>query len=415
MSFTDDIKNYIQAGESNSEKLGLEIEHFVVDDDGNQIGFDLISVLIKEVADSIGADLLYTDGYVVGYVTDEYSITIEPSCQFEISINPHSSIDAIKKIYDEFYTVWNTVFSELGYHIERYGNLPNVELGIISPDDIPLSPKKRYKYMNKHFLKTGKYGKYMMRASASTQVSVDYSSEEDMIRKLRILQKISPLFMILMESKSSLFSTLDGAEDKPHLHRIQQWNDLDPKRTGFVPNSFDDDFGYDSLASLVYNTPLILLSDNSETIYVGDKTAKNLFEEKIIDEESLTDDRRKKLIEHFISMGFFHFRIKTYIEIRVADSVPIEKALFYAALIKGLIYSEENLTKLEEAFENVNSISEIDEAVEEIEKSGFDASIYDGKNVKELIDFLINLARNGLDSKEREYLDNVRSIWSNCQ
>ena len=52
-------------------------------------------------------------------------------------------------------------------------------------------------------------------------------------------------------------------------------------------------------------------------------------------------------IEHFLSMGFFHFRIKKYIEIRVSDSVPIKKALYYVALIKGIVYSEQNLDLLE--------------------------------------------------------------------
>jgi protein-tyrosine phosphatase len=41
-------------------------------------------------------------------------------------------------------------------------------------------------------------------------------------------------------------------------------------------------------------------------------------------------------------MGFFHFRIKKYIEVRVADIVPIKKALGYTALLKGIVYSERN-------------------------------------------------------------------------
>ncbi|MCR5625586.1 MAG: hypothetical protein K6G11_10215 [Lachnospiraceae bacterium] len=415
MKFTNYIYDYIRSGETTSKKLGLEIEHLVVDKNGTQISFDLVSSLIEENGNKTGATLHYTDGYVVGYSTDKYCITLEPSCQFEISINPYSSINIIKEIYDDFYTLWNDTFSKLGYHMETFGNLPNVELGKITPDEIPLSPKSRYKYMNKHFMQTGKYGKYMMRASASAQISVDFSSEEDMVRKLRVLQKISPILMIIMESKSSPTSTLPGSENKPHLHRIQQWNDIDPVRTGFIPHSFDDDFGYNSIASQIYNLPLILLSDESKTVYVGEKNAKDLFEEKILDEQSLTEERRTKLIEHFISMGFFHFRVKTYIEIRVADSVPIDKALGYVALIKGLIYSEENLASLEKTFESVHSIPDINAAIEEIEKYGFDADIYGGQNIKDLANYLIELSKDGLSSEEKEYPDNVRAFWSNSQ
>lgn len=154
------------------------------------------------------------DSYPVGYYTGEYSTSLEPSCQFEISINPYDDLETIGSIYKEFRSLWEPIFEEKGYHFEVKGNLPLVELGEITPDDIPLSPKKRYKYMDAYFKRSGKYGKYMMRASASAQVSVDYSSEEDMVRKLNVLQKISPLLMLLMENKTDESSTLKGLEDK---------------------------------------------------------------------------------------------------------------------------------------------------------------------------------------------------------
>ena len=68
----------------------------------------------------------------------------------------------------------------------------------------------------------------MMRASASTQVSLDYESEKDLAVKLRVLQKLAPMLMIMMESKTYEKSSLPGVQDKPHLLRIQEWDDLDP-------------------------------------------------------------------------------------------------------------------------------------------------------------------------------------------
>ncbi|MBE5958250.1 MAG: hypothetical protein E7254_05220 [Lachnospiraceae bacterium] len=413
MSIVSDISAYIRSGETTDQKLGLEIEHFIIDKDGHQIGFNAISSLIEEVGNSLHAPLHFIDGYVVGYNTKEYAVSLEPSCQFEISINPYSDINEISRIYKEFIDLWKPIFSARGYKIKTFGNLPNVELGIVSPDEIPLSPKKRYEFMNKHFLQTGKYGKHMMRASASTQISIDYSSEEDMIRKVRILQKLAPIIMILLESKSDPASTMKGVPDKPHLFRTQQWDDLDPDRTGFIPGSFDQGFGYDSLSDTIFNTPLILYPDKDGTIYVENKSAKNLFEDSVINKEDLTAERKKQLIEHFISMGFFHFRIKTYIEIRVADSVPIEKALGYVALIKGIVYSNDNLDILEKELADINTIDSIELAIEEIEKKGFDATIYHGKTVGAWADYLITLAENGLDDNDKEYLKNVRTFWNN--
>ena len=275
MSFLKSISEYIKSGESAGKDLGLEIEHFIIDENGDQIGFDEISPLIEKVGNEIGAKIHYMDGYPVGYYTGEYSTSLEPSCQFEISIDPYSDLDEIKGVYQKFRSLWDPIFAERGYHFETKGNLPNVETGVYMPDSIPLSPKKRYQFMNQYFESSGKYGKYMMRASASTQISVDYSSEEDMILKLRLLEKISPILMILMENKTSNDSTLPG-KSETHLLRIQEWDDLDPDRTGFVPYSLDEDFGYEKMAEVIYNTPLILLSDEGNTTGVGNKSAKNL-------------------------------------------------------------------------------------------------------------------------------------------
>lgn len=414
MGFLQEISDYIRAGESDDKNLGLEIEHFIVNDEGVQIGFHEISELIDKVGRELGAEIIYIDHFPVGYYTGEYSTSLEPSCQFEISINPYSDLETIESIYKEFRNIWDPIFAERGYHFETKGNLPLVEKQVITPDDIPLSPKRRYKYMDEYFMESGRYGKYMMRASASAQVSIDYKSEEDMIRKLTILQKISPIFMIIMENKSEEDSTLPG-EDKKHLFRTQEWDDLDPSRTGFVPHSFDSDFGYDKMADVISDTPLILLTDEGETIDVGHQTARELIDNQVLYWDGIGVERRKKLIEHFMSMGFFHFRVKKYIEIRVADSVPILKALGYVALIKGLIYSEENLKKLEEALASVEDIDSIQKAVEAIETDGFDAKIYDGKTAGEWADYLIDIAGNSLGDSDKEYLKGVRAFWSDSE
>lgn len=415
MHFVKEISDYIKKGETSSQELGLEIEHFVINENGDQIQFDEVSSLIESVGNKINATLHYTDGYIVGYNTEEYAISLEPSCQFEISIFPYSDISKIYRIYKDFRTLWDPIFEVKGYSIKSFGILPKVEYGVITPDEIPLSPKKRYEYMDKYFLKTGKYGKYMMRSSASTQISIDYSSEEDMINKVRILQKISPILMIIFENKSDALSTINNSPYKPHLLRTQLWDDLDSSRTGLLPHAFDDDFGYDSLSELIYNTPLILYPDSEKTVFVADKSAKDLFDSSVIKKEELTDIRKKQLIEHFISMCFFHLRVKTYIEIRVADSVPIDRALGYVALIKGLIYSDENLNILNNKLADISSDKDIYNTIDAIASDGFNAIIYHNKTAANWSEYLISLASDKLESKEKEYLNNVRTFWNNIK
>ena len=410
MSIKESVKRYIRDGESLSQGLGLEIEHFVINDAGVQIEFHEVSSILEKMAGIVNAEIIYMDGYPVGYVTDDYSITLEPACQFEISINPYSDIDTIRSIYEDFVTLWTPVLKARGYHLETKGNLPLVEQGVIDPDDIALSPKKRYKYMDSYFRHSGKYGKYMMRASASTQVSVDFRSEEDMVRKLNVLQKISPILMIAMENKTDPDSTLKDHPDKPHLFRIQEWDDLDPSRTGFYPHSLEEGFGYDSVADTILNTPLILLTDDGVTTDVGSETAEDLFARGLIREETLDITRERSLIEHFISMGFFHYRVKKYIEIRVADSVPIDRALGYVALLKGIVYSDDNLIALEKELADIDTAEKIQQAVEDIERDGYNAVVY-GRKASEWAAHLYELAIGRLTESDKEYLENVRTFW----
>ena len=409
MALLRDIESYIRSGETSTQKLGLEIEHFIVDGNGDQIPFEEISSLVEDIGNKIGAKLHYIDGYPVGYYTGKYSTSLEPSCQFEISIDPYDDLQDIFEVYNEFYDLWEPIFSSRGYRIITKGNLPKVELGFITPDDIPLSPKTRYKYMDEHFKESGRYGKHMMRASASTQVSVDYKNEEDLVRKIRILKKISPLLMLIMESKTCEDSTLSDHPDKKHLLRIQEWEDLDPDRTGFITGSLDSGFGYKDIADTIYRTPLILLSENGNTSHVGYKTAEDLVKEGKIADESELDSDRIKLIEHIISMGFFHLRIKKYIEIRVADSVHINKALGYVALLKGLLYSESAFSKAEKLFNEVRSADDVYDAINAIEIQGWDAVIYGGHPVTKLAGELLDIAEENLSDKDKEYLNNVRT------
>ena len=136
MSTLHDICEYVRSGETEKERLGLEIEHFIINEVGVQITFEEVTPLIEKVGRETGAKLLYVDGHVVGYANDKYSVTLEPSCQFEISINPYSALDEIEKIYQEFRGIWDPIFAGRGYHFVAKGNLPLVECGIILKESI---------------------------------------------------------------------------------------------------------------------------------------------------------------------------------------------------------------------------------------------------------------------------------------
>ena len=111
-------------------------------------------------------------------------------------------------------------------------------------------------------------------------------------------------------------------------------------------------------------------------------------------------------------MSFFHLRIKKYIAVRIAASVPVKKALGYAALLKGIVYSERNMDILEKELSEVKYLDQIQDAIYKIEKDGQGAVIYRNKTAAEWISHLINLAADILPDYERDYLDYVRTYGS---
>ena len=109
-------------------------------------------------------------------------------------------------------------------------------------------------------------------------------------------------------------------------------------------------------------------------------------------------------------MGFFHFRVKKYIEIRVADSVPLDRALGYVALLKGIVYSDDSLAELERELYDVDSPEKIQQAVEVIEAEGYNAEVY-GRKASVWAAHLVHLALDHLSEEDKEYLESVRAFW----
>ena len=55
--------------------------------------------------------------------------------------------------------------------------------------------KQRYRFRGEYFARIGTHGERMMRSSCATQVSVDYYSERDAVRKIRVASAIAPVLV----------------------------------------------------------------------------------------------------------------------------------------------------------------------------------------------------------------------------
>ena len=148
-----------------------------------------------------------------------------------------------------------------------------------------------------------------MRGTGSVQVAVDYHSEEDFRKKIQAAYVMMPVFKLLMDNTPHF----EGRDNRQMLKRTEIWNNVDPDRSGIIPDVLKEDYGFRDYALYLWNaTPIFLPLDGKD----------------------------EPMIEHIISMFFPDVRLKQYIEIRGADSAEPARTFAYAALLKGLLYDE---------------------------------------------------------------------------
>ncbi len=391
----ENICRYLEEGSTEKQRVGVELEHFICREDLTPISYEELSGIMTRIAEASGGTPVFEGEHIIGIAYKDYGISLEPAGQVEISIFPFEQIASVEKVYDEFTSVWEPELKKAGCHFERCGVFPLVENGEYDSSMMPLLPKKRYAIMDQYFSEMGGLGPYMMRCSASTQISIDYSSMEDAFRKIRILEKISPLLQLLMENQCG--GGLGRRWDKPHLLRTQIWNGVDPDRCGYIPGLLEPGYCFADYARLLVSKPLVVQKENGQLSAAGKKTAAQLGEVKPSD------------VPHVLSMFFFHIRLKNYIELRVADSVPKNRMLGYGALLKELLYAPGKLARLENMFSSVTTEEEIIAAEHALMEEGYGAFVY-GKEAVQWLTELYELAAEGAEAEDQTYLSHILTL-----
>ena len=355
--------------------LGVEVEHFVVTAEGEHPvsyaggeGEFGVRDVLAHLADAYPQHTYGLGGDLIGLASDEASITLEPAAQLEISIAPYLSIGQILRVYSEFRSKVDPFLAEHGCKLVTSGYHPTARAL-----ELTLIPKQRYRFMNDYFMEIGTHGERMMRASASTQVSVDYCDEADAIRKMRIAQALAPIFASVTDN-TAVFE----AEPAPRLARFALWRNVDNDRCGSVPGLFSEVYGQSAYEA--YGDAPMTRAD----------------------------------IEHVLSMFWPDVRLKNFVEIRPADSLPAPLMAGYAALVKGIFYSERSLCAIEQAFGATEGVwllndSSANQALEAIQRHGAEAVIC-GKTLAEWQELIFEVADEALNEEDAAHLHDLVSF-----
>lgn len=388
------IVDYYRSGiKSGPGKIGIELEHFIVHKaDATPVTYSEehgVRWILEQLSEAYPKPTYDGDHDLIGVsrVHDGVleAVTLEPAAQLELSAGPFSSLLEAQECFERFEERVTSIIDAVGEQILLLGYQPSVRA-----EDTELIPKRRYKFMDMYLGGKSPYGRCMMRGTASTQVSIDYSSEEDCIRKFRLACKMVPVLALITDN-SPLF---EGEPRTHELMRTEVWKYCDPDRCGLVPGVLDDDFTLElrGVHSGYAGHPDSL---RKERVVLFGEDAGETYAHKVMERAD---------VEHAVSMLFNDIRLKTYIEIRPADAMLIDYVIAYAALIKGMFSSEESIAALEKIFEGAKTQADVAAAKEDLMANGYAGTVY-GQRVDEIADRMMMIARLGLPAEERDLIE----------
>ncbi|SHF45401.1 glutamate--cysteine ligase [Loktanella atrilutea] len=308
------------------EKFGyIKANHLPLPYDGD-IG---IKAMLEGMAQRFGWDRVEEGGKIIGLTKDGANVSLEPGGQLELSGAPLETIHQTCDEVNLHLAQVKEIADELGAGFIGLGAAPEW-----THDQMPLMPKGRYKLMDAYMGTVGTHGTQMMRRTCTVQVNLDFSSEADMVQKLRVAIALQPV-------ATALFANSPFFEGKPNGHkswRSRVWRGLDNSRTGMLPWVFEDGMGFERWVDWVLDVPMYFVYRDGKYIDALGQSFRDFLKGELPalpGEKPLLSD----WADHLTTV-FPEARIKQFIEMRGADGGPWRRLCALPAFWVGLTYDQ---------------------------------------------------------------------------
>ena len=276
-------------------------------------------------------------GNVIGVKQGDAAISLEPAGQLELSGAPvatlHDTMAELETHYEQVRSVSRDLrigFAPLGFH------------PIATREQMPWMPKGRYAIMRRYMPKVGTHGLDMMTRTCTVQVNLDYASEQDMLRKLRVSLLMQPL-------ATALFANSPFTEGRPNgflSYRAHVWTDTDNDRSGIPRVMFEPGFGFERYVEwLVDHVPMYFVYRDGAYIDVAGASFRDFMAGRLHNLAG-TVATVGDFADH-ITTVFTDVRIKRFLEMRGADAGRADMMVAQSAFWVGLLYDEAALTAAE--------------------------------------------------------------------
>ncbi len=148
-----------------------------------------IGALLEGMKLLLGWDPIMENGNIIGLhdVTGGGAISLEPGGQFELSGAPVETVHQTMSELMAHLAQVREIATPLGIGFLGLGMTPSW-----SRAQMPVMPKGRYRIMTNYMPKVGQYGLDMMYRTCTVQTNLDFSSEADMVKKLRVSVALQP-------------------------------------------------------------------------------------------------------------------------------------------------------------------------------------------------------------------------------
>ena len=345
-----------------SQKVGMEYERIPVSKYGNHVipydGDFGICELLKEFAKKDKWDYILDGENIIGLKKMHETITLEPGCQFELSLEPQRYVKDLKKRVDEIDSVLKPILEEYEIKLLNKGVSPKTTY-----KNIKLIPKQRYHLMANYLW--GILSDVMMRETAGIQVGIDFKSEEDAIRKFNLANLMMP-FITAMFANSKIRGGVDTGYKS---FRALAWLNTDNERCGFA-TEFKKEMRFKNYIDTLLEVPMIFINRDGKCVNLnGTMTFKQFMEKGFEGFYPTIEDWKLHS-----NLYFPEVRMRNFIEIRNHDCVGNGLEYAIPALYKGIMYSKPAIEEIEEILSKF-SINDIRELRYKVARSAVNAQI----------------------------------------
>ena len=404
----DDLISYFSKGckEKKKWRIGTEHEKFGFRKKTLEpIKYSDIKMILTKLSSKFGWTQIFEEKKIIGLKRNNSSISLEPGGQIELSGAPLKNLFETCLEVNSHQDELNAICEELDIDFMGMGVLPKWRR-----EEMSLMPKKRYKIMSKYMPKVGSAGLDMMLRTCTIQANFDFSSENDMKKKLNVSQSIQPLVIALYANSPFI----NGKLSKFLSYRSHIWTKTDNDRCGLLPMVGKEDFSFEKYVDYLTNIPMYFVIRGDNYVDVTGYTFNDLMEGKIKNLKANFKDW-----ENHITTIFTEVRLKKIIEVRGADGGPWSRVCALPAFWTGILYDDEILEAVWSIIKGWK-FNEINNFYENVRKDGLKAFTPNSESLLNFTKKILEFSAKGLRKRkcykegkdETKFLEPLKIILS---